>query len=57
VLTLAVLAGSTLWWVVLTSIVGWLRGRVSTPALLWVNRISGAALVAFGIVAIVAVLT
>jgi hypothetical protein len=28
---------------------------VSTTALLWVNRISGAALVAFGIVAVVAV--
>ena len=55
-LTLAVWAGSTLWWVVLTSIVGWLRGRVSDRALLWVNRISGAALIAFGIAAIAAVL-
>ena len=55
VLTLAVWAGSSLWWVVLTSIVGWLRLRVSTTALLWVNRISGAALVVFGIVAIIAV--
>jgi threonine/homoserine/homoserine lactone efflux protein len=56
VLTLAVLVGSSLWWVVLTSVVGWLRLRVSTTALLWVNRISGAVLVAFGIVAILAVL-
>jgi threonine/homoserine/homoserine lactone efflux protein len=57
VLTLAVWAGSGLWWVVLTSVVGWLRGRVSTRALLWVNRISGAALVGFGIVAVVMALT
>lgn len=56
VLTLAVWVGSSLWWVVLTSIVGWFRERVSTTALLWVNRISGAALVAFGIVAVVAVI-
>lgn len=55
VLTLAVLVGSSLWWVVLTSIVGWLRLRVSTTALPWVNRISGAVLVALGIVAILAV--
>src|SRR6185295_7809823 len=48
VLTLAVWAGSTLWWVVLCSVVAWLRGRVSPTALLWVNRISGAALVVFG---------
>ena len=52
VLTLAVWAGSALWWVVLTSIVAWLRERVSTGVLLWVNRVSGAALVAFGIVAV-----
>ncbi len=52
-LTLAVWAGSAFWWVVLTTFVGWLRERVSTRILLWVNRISGAALVALGIVAIV----
>jgi threonine/homoserine/homoserine lactone efflux protein len=49
-------AGSTLWWVVLTSIVTWLRERVSTRVLLWVNRVSGAVLVVFGIVAVVAAL-
>ena len=52
VLTLGVWAGSTLWWVVLTAIVTWLRERVSTRILLWVNRVSGAALVVFGIVAV-----
>jgi threonine/homoserine/homoserine lactone efflux protein len=51
-LTLAVWAGSTLWWVVLTALVAWLRERVSTRVLLWVNRISGATLVVFGIVAV-----
>jgi threonine/homoserine/homoserine lactone efflux protein len=56
-ITLAVWLGSSLWWVVLTSIVGWFREKVSTTALLWVNRISGAALVVFGIVAIIAVVT
>jgi threonine/homoserine/homoserine lactone efflux protein len=56
-LTLGVWAGSTLWWVVLTGIVTWLRERVSTRVLLWVNRISGAALVIFGIVAVAAALS
>jgi len=55
VLTLGVWAGSALWSVVLTSVVGWFRLRVSTTALLWMNRVSGAVLVAFGAVAIVAV--
>jgi threonine/homoserine/homoserine lactone efflux protein len=53
VLTLAVWVGSSLWWVVLTSIVGWLRERFSATALLWINRLSGAALVVFGVVAMV----
>ena len=53
-LTLAVWAGSALWWVLLTTVVGWLRGRVSNRAMLGINRISGVALVAFGIVAVVA---
>ena len=52
VVTLAVLIGSGLWWVVLCSTVAWLRGRVSASALLWVNRVSGAALVVFGAFAI-----
>jgi putative LysE/RhtB family amino acid efflux pump len=52
VLTLAVWAGSALWWAVLTSVVAWLRERVSARVLLWINRISGAALVVFGVVAV-----
>ena len=56
VLTLAVWAGSTLWWVLLCSVVAWLRGRVSTAALLWVNRVSGAALVLFGALAVISAL-
>jgi threonine/homoserine/homoserine lactone efflux protein len=56
VLTLAVWLGSTLWWVVLCSPVAWLRERVSTRVLLWVNRISGAALVVFGLLAVLGAL-
>ena len=52
VLTIAVLTGSTLWWVVLTSLVAFARGRVSPRVLTWVNRVSGAALVVFGIAAV-----
>ena len=56
VLTAAVLIGSALWWVVLCGVVAWVRGRVSTRALLWVNRLSGAALVAFGAIAVIGAL-
>ncbi|HEV8489580.1 MAG TPA: LysE family transporter [Candidatus Limnocylindrales bacterium] len=53
-LTLGVLVGSALWWVVLTTVVGRLRSRVTLPALTWVNRLSGALILAFGVAAIVA---
>ena len=56
VLTVAVGAGSSLWWLILTLVVGWFRERVSARALLWVNRISGAALVVFGILAVIGAL-
>ena len=52
ILVLTVWAGSGLWWIVLTSIVAWARERVSTRVLLWINRLSGAALVGFGLFAI-----
>ena len=52
VLTLGVWCGSALWWLLLTGVVGSLRGRVSARGLTWVNRVSGAALVGFGAVAI-----
>jgi threonine/homoserine/homoserine lactone efflux protein len=54
VITLSAWLGSTLWWVILCSIVGWMRGRVSARAMLWVNRISGAALVVLGVLAVIA---
>ena len=56
VLTLAVLAGSTLWWVVLTSVVAVARDRLSPLVLTWVNRASGAALIVFGVAAVWAAL-
>ncbi|MBA2315177.1 MAG: LysE family transporter [Chloroflexi bacterium] len=52
--TIGVIAGSALWWVVLTTMVGWLRSRITTGGLVWINRLSGAALLVFGIGAIVA---
>ena len=51
-LTAGVFVGSGLWWLGLTSVVGWLRTRVTVDALTWVNRISGIVLLVFGLGAI-----
>jgi len=52
-LVVGVFAGSSLWWLLLSGGVSLLRHRVTTGGLLWINRVSGAAIVAFGIAAIV----
>jgi putative LysE/RhtB family amino acid efflux pump len=51
-LTVGVFLGSSLWWVLLTAILERIRSRVTPTALGWVNRISGAVLLAFGLAAI-----
>lgn len=51
VLVAGVFAGSALWWVILSSAIGLLRGRVGPRLLRWVNRLSGSILVTFGLLA------
>lgn len=51
-LTLGVFIGSSLWWVGLTAVVGRVRGRITRRALVWINRLSGAVLLGFGVVAL-----
>src|SRR4029077_9048076 len=51
-LTLGVFLGSGTWWVGLTFVVSRLRTRLTMNVLRWVNRLSGAVLLAFGVAAI-----
>ena len=44
--------GSASWWVLLTAALGIFRDRMSLPVLRWINRISGAVLLVFGLIAI-----
>lgn len=44
-----VFAGSMLWWLILTTLVSKSAGLFRPPILIWINRISGAFLVAFAI--------
>jgi threonine/homoserine/homoserine lactone efflux protein len=52
ILVLGVFTGSALWWLLLSSIAGAFRARFNTRALRWMNRISGIAITAFGLVAL-----
>ena len=51
-LTIGVFLGSTAWWVILTSIVAAVRTRLTPLVLVALNRLSGAAIVVFGLIAI-----
>lgn len=50
---LGIFIGSALWWLLLAAIAGLLRRSFSPNAMLWINRISGIVIFAFGVAAIV----
>jgi threonine/homoserine/homoserine lactone efflux protein len=52
-LVLGVFLGSAAWWLLLSGGVGLLRGALTPARLRWVNRVSGGAILAFGVVALV----
>jgi len=54
---LGVFSGSTLWWIILTGGISLLRKKMNTHWLLWINRISGAIITLFGIVALLSLLS
>ncbi len=55
-LVLAVFLGSAVWWLILSGSVSFLRAKVTPSTLVWINRVSGAIILGFGVVAIVSVL-
>ena len=56
VLVLGVFMGSALWWLMLSCGVGLFREKLNTTGLRWVNRISGAIILGFGVVALLSLL-
>jgi len=51
-LVIGVVAGSAAWWLTLSGAVGALRDRFDARALTWVNRVSGAIIIGFGVAAL-----
>ena len=48
-----VFLGSSLWWLILSSVAGWLREKLNRVALLWIGRLSFSIIIGFGIFGIV----
>ena len=51
-----VFCGSSAWWTILSGVFGLLRSRVNHGFLLWINRVAGTVLFAFGIIALVSLM-
>ena len=57
VIVFGVFSGSTLWWIILTSIISLLRKKMDAQWLLWISRISGAIITLFGIGALLSLMS
>ncbi len=55
-LVLSVFIGSAAWWLILSGSISLLKGKVTPRVMLWINRISGAIILTFGIIAVISVL-
>ena len=51
-----VFSGSALWWVILSTGVGYFKARLRSGGMRWVNRVSGTTVAAFGLVAFLSLL-
>lgn len=54
---LGIFIGSALWWLLLAAIAGLFRRALSPAAMLWINRISGIVIFAFGVAAMVSAIS
>jgi threonine/homoserine/homoserine lactone efflux protein len=54
-LVLSVFVGSALWWLILSGTVGLLREKVGASVLKWINRVSGAIIMSFGVLVLISI--
>lgn len=51
-----VFTGSALWWLTLSTVVSLMRSRVTPASMNWINRVSGAVILTFGLIALASLL-
>ncbi len=56
-LVLGVFSGSALWWFLLSGFTSLFRSRINPRGLSWINRVSGAIILAFGVVVLYGLIT
>ena len=53
IMVLGIFSGSVFWWFLLTYLTSLFKNRISRSTMFWINRIAGAAIIAFGVLALV----
>jgi threonine/homoserine/homoserine lactone efflux protein len=56
-LTTGVFVGAAMWWLLITIVAGAFHGRVAERGVLWINRVSGAIILAFGVLLLISLLS
>lgn len=55
-LTMGVFGGAAVWWFLLTTVAGVFHGRLAERGVLWINRISGGVIMAFGVLLLISLI-
>lgn len=56
IMVIGIFLGSTTWWFILSGFTGYFRRRIGKNSMSWLNRISGAVIFAFGLLALMSTL-
>lgn len=56
-LTVGVFVGAAVWWFLLTAVAGFFHGRLAERGVLWINRISGGMILAFGVLLLISLVS
>lgn len=54
-MVMGIFLGSCIWWFFLTLATGFVRDRINSNTLIWINRIAGAIILVFGIVVLISI--
>ena len=56
IMVIGIFLGSTTWWFILSGLTGYFRRRIGEISMIWLNRISGAIIFTFGLLALISTL-
>jgi threonine/homoserine/homoserine lactone efflux protein len=56
IMVMGIFLGSCSWWFILSGLTGYFRRKIDSTTMIWINRASGAIIIAFGLIALSSIL-